>query len=193
MHASDLGDLDKLADKLVPEDIQREKSPALYGLEKSPEGVLLAAGTLAQRANAASAKGKRANTSSGAQAATSNSSSSSGASTSSPKAPRPSCTWCKANGRSGRGHIVANCFSKRVSDLEAAVRSGSAAGNAATSSGTSGTSPFPSSSFVKRMSILHGKAREEGGRMNRLAQAKSPYLLQHADNPVRLSLAITYR
>ncbi|PIL27795.1 hypothetical protein GSI_10948 [Ganoderma sinense ZZ0214-1] len=34
------------------------------------------------------------------------------------------------------------------------------------------------------MSTSHGKAREEGGRTNRLAQAKSPYLLQHAENPV---------
>ena len=62
MHAEDLGDLEKLESKLVTEDIQRNKTPALYGLEKSSEGVLLAAGTLEARAHTASAasgKGKR--------------------------------------------------------------------------------------------------------------------------------------
>ena len=43
------------------------------------------------------------------------------------------------------------------------------------------------------MSTSHGKAREEGGRANRLAQAKSPYLLQHADNPVRFNPAVPHR
>ena len=43
--------------------------------------------------------------------------------------------YCKAHGRSGKGHTVANYFNKRVSDLEAAVRARPAAGNAADASG----------------------------------------------------------
>ena len=60
MHAEDLGDLEKLESKLVTEDIQRNKTPALYGLEKSSEGVLFAAGTLEARAHAASAPSGKA-------------------------------------------------------------------------------------------------------------------------------------
>ncbi|KAI1788099.1 hypothetical protein LXA43DRAFT_1161917, partial [Ganoderma leucocontextum] len=41
-----------------------------------------------------------------------------------------------------------------------------------------------SSLLVRKMSTSHGTGHEGSGRMNRLAQAKSPYLLQHAENPV---------
>ncbi|VDC02636.1 unnamed protein product [Peniophora sp. CBMAI 1063] len=55
MNSSDLSKVADLEDKLVTEDNQRAHNPKLYGLEEGPEGVLLAAGTLAQRANAAQA------------------------------------------------------------------------------------------------------------------------------------------
>lgn len=55
MHSTNLADLTALEDKLVTEDLQRKQNPDLDGLETSPEGVLLAAGTAEQRANAAAA------------------------------------------------------------------------------------------------------------------------------------------
>ncbi|KZV59222.1 hypothetical protein PENSPDRAFT_724311, partial [Peniophora sp. CONT] len=142
-HATDLANLATLEDKLVTEDLQRKKNPELYGLEMSPEAVLLAVGTLEQRANATAApssgKGKRSGGSRGGPAASGNSGNSGAASTGSSGADKNVCSWCKSHGLSGKGHTVDSCYSKRFSDMEAIDRSGSgsAAGNAASASSSS--------------------------------------------------------
>lgn len=154
MHASDLSNLDKLEDKLVTEDMQRQKNPGLYGLEKGTEGVLLAVGTTAERANAAAAaapKSKRSGRGPGASGSSGSASGSSGgpgsaapASTGSGNSGNPVCTWCKSHGRSGKGHSVDSCFTKRLADMEALIRSGNA-GNAAVSSGSPASASFAAS------------------------------------------------
>ncbi|VDC04416.1 unnamed protein product [Peniophora sp. CBMAI 1063] len=93
---------------------------------------LLAAGTLVQCATTAQAAQPA---SSGKNKWSKGSNTASGGASGSGNGSGNVCTWCKANGRSGKGHTVANCFNKRVSDLEAAVRARPAAGNAADASG----------------------------------------------------------
>lgn len=130
-------------------------------MEKGPEGVLLAAGTQAQRVNAAQAssgKGKQSGGSKagsagsgpglGASGASGSGPGSSGgpgaagsASTGSSNAQQPVCTWSKSHVRSGKGHNVDSCYSKKFSDMGALFRSGGAAGNAAVSSSRLCASP----------------------------------------------------
>ena len=107
MHAEDLGDLEKLESKLVTEDIQRNKTPALYGLEKSSEGVLLAAGTLEARAHAASAvsgKGKRFGRSGNGSTASGSASGNSGSGSGSSSGPGGAAVESAALGR--RAHAL---------------------------------------------------------------------------------------
>ena len=145
MHSADLGKLEALESSLLTEDIQRKKNPQLYGLETTPEGVLLAKGTLEARANAAQAasgKGRRSGGSRGNSGASAGSSGSSGAAPgsapASDKAGTDPCAWCKSHGRSGKGHTTQACYQRRIAELESKDRSGNA-GNAASTGSNSGS------------------------------------------------------
>jgi transposase InsO family protein len=105
---SKLGDVTQLRDRLVSEDISRETTPALYGLQKSEHGVLL---TLAPPATAAVATAAPAAKKPKSAPAASSSSGASFASSSSSTSPK--CAYCgKLN------HTEDRCYKKRLERLE---------------------------------------------------------------------------
>ena len=75
---------------------------------------------------------------------------------------------------------------RHASVLSAAAGSSPVSGGDATPAGGPAVGPVPAGGAVDRTRpvVAAGSAREGGGMPNRLAASSSPYLLQHADNPV---------